>query len=66
MEFMFSVKGTKMLIIFFNQAYFKVDSPKLLSLYTTETRNGVIKRKSIRLTLIEYLFQTGTNSACAM
>jgi len=57
---MFSKKGTKFLIIVFNQSYFKVDSSKPIQL---RRKIRVIKREPIRLALIKYLFQTGTNSA---
>jgi len=60
---MFNEKGTKLLIIIFNQANFKVDSPKPINL---KRKMCVIKRKPIRLTLIKYLFQTRTNSIPAL
>lgn len=61
MEYIFSEKETKLLIVIFNQAYFKIDSPKPIQL----RRNmRIIKREPIRLTFIKYLFQIGTNLSC--
>jgi len=49
MEFIFSEKGTKLLIIIFNRAYFKFDSHKPIQL---RREMCIIKPKPIRLTLI--------------
>lgn len=52
-----------LLIIIFNQDYFKVDSTKPIQF---RREIWVIKREPLRLILRKYLFQTGTNSTFAV